>query len=538
MLMLRMVLILGLAVINSYPAAEVPPPPPMEEGDETPPPPPAPEKETEIIPGPPAVEEDGQEAPPPAPPTFEQHLATTAKVFIHPKGPITAYTFNQKDPWIANIMMHEAFSYQAKLNDIFSAYITGALISADGNRVICKHIGRTTDNDVYELFVRQQDGSWKHVSLSSYTTDYRAETPVLDFFAANGALNRIAIVKKTSIDILDYNAATKDWSLQEIQGTYNLSIESCVMNTTGNLLALKYTFPKISFYYNHNNIWHPTPKLELPIACAKIHMGGDGKYIVAPSSTGLKIFECSIKDNKVTCKEIKDIVLPILVSASAISDNGTYLALATFSTDTVPVRCEVYRQQNGVWSKTDSIDLSRQYPFKPRNTPTVRTITINNNGNCIVMGGDYHGSSYVFCKLAHSWQAMDILEGKRLNTLAASATNNRIVTISDKMTMHIISILLPELVKLNANQLNFIRDLYEQSQVIQKSDNKNAWIILAPDDVQFFKTIPKDIQLALRTVYKLTTQESIDTAQRKLKEKNKDQKTAAQSVTTSTAAHK
>ncbi len=493
--------------------------------------------------------------------TLEQHLAATPQVLTYTKGPITAFAFNPDDPWIKNLLLQEEFVYTPP------AYpgTWHAGISTDGNRVLFRRIFHlaTYEHETYELFERQKNGSWN--KLTSYITNYSGNVGLSDktsITTANGALNRIAVINKKDFHILDYNSHSNRWAETLKKIKINVpNIVSVTMNSAGNLVAVQ-TLEDIIFFHNHHKVWsrHSIPlRTHDPLRDGRIEMSGNGTYILATSQNKkeLEIMRCPLTNEEVICEVLQVITTDANVSISrkAISDNGKYIAIITeedLSEDKISRQCIVYQQKNDAWGKADTIDISNYEVY-------IHGITINDDGNCILI--DANIDNLLLYKYTNTWKTIELFDHNMASMMATNPAINYMVIAKDD-TFSILHILLPELLKLNANQLNFIRDLYEQDQMIKKSKNPHAWIILGPEDVKLFKTMSKDIQAALRRVYKITTQESLATAQQKLKEKREereglreftfptessgprrgetsaDQKTAAQSVTTSTAVKK
>ncbi len=476
--------------------------------------------------------------------TLEQHLAATPQVLTYTKGPITAYAFNPEDPWIKNLMIQEEFSYQSRPNK--NRLIQKVHINANGNRALTIHQGWGAGPYIFTVFTRKGNGEWNE-STEPYFEFNRASVNYSGgHVTANDTLNRIAVLLEQYIQILDYNAFTDRWNETLVARPDNASrfiTYFMQMDTTGNLIVVD-TIKEIAFYMFHNKAWNPN-SIKKQKEYQVLDMSSDGNYILAKSHTGLLILECSYRGEKVTCKELQEIPIDGLLEAG-ININKNYLVILSEKKD-LSRECIMYKQNKNVWEIFDTIDLK----FLP--TGEIARVIINDDGNCIALEGKVF-KSFLLYRSSNKWHRIEIR-----NYMINASLNRMAYADYVDHTTYIYSMILPELLKLSANQLNFIHDLYEQDQMIKKSKNPHAWIILSPEDVKLFKTMSKDIQIALSRVYKITKQEFLAAAQRKLKEKREglreftlptqssgprrgetsaDQKTAAQSVTTSTAVKK
>ncbi len=537
MLMLRVVLMLSLAVINSYPAAEVPPPPPMEEGDETPPPPPAPEKETEIIPGPPAVEEDGQEAPPPPPLAETEELAP-------PPPPLKKISFkevaklNPEDPWIKSLLSY----HQQSIIELMHP-IENASISSDGNVVMI------ASNKKVDLLNKYR-GIWQNI-----TSDLRQDLR-LSNITMSASADRFVIRDERTLKTYTYNPHVKSWQLSPDIPTQ--SAAQRLINGDGDRLVVSEKDLSLSIYDYENNAWMRTFSLNL---------------------NANNLFED--RNSRLMQGEFSDL--------KAISWDGTCIAHSLLMKNRITTQLKVITLQD------DSSDYQIQDIDTNRNDIYSVSISGNNKYIAMELGNKDERDLYLYKKQGNSWQLLQKFKG---NAIACNYNASLVViidtsttamqfnvykkitenkqerweeknsfTIPTKSKNRISGILfagnnllvyagntayalrlitLEEIKRLqfDTTQLNFIRDLYQSKQKLPKKP-----VVLNPQQEKLLGTFPADIQMILRGLYLQSSQESpvreekiraqpIPAQQPSQHKKVIKKKKAAQSVTTSTAAHK
>ncbi len=455
------------------------------------------------------------------PARFQEQLETTAKPLTvgHQKGTnkgglISAYTFNPEDPWIANLMMHEEFSY-APEHEIGKS-ISGVSMNASGDRVLCR-LGKE-NKDTFEMFERQKNGIWNKITL----------LPVMlgNTFATNDAMDQIVVPGADRLWVFNYDAGTNAWTRQGIAPIDNSWLRaSASMNSAGTLIAL--STGKIDLFYKNKNAWQQVPTSLVDRDVMSVAMSYYGRYIIAGSHHELKIFECPYQGVP-TCKQVQKLPVFKEIDTVAISSNGNYIGIKAcggpdYGHGVYSSRCQclVYKRQDSsgdktMWEEADVIDLHIGADQIPS------FMAINNDGNRIAMATK---EAYFYFKQGNSWRSIFIpmipmisYYEPRPAELAMNSAGDRIAVTAQYCPMRILSFH-PEVSELNAQQMNFVRDLYEQNGKIKGSKNPHAWIILSPEDVKLFKTLPKSIQTRLRQIYKLTTQESLEAMRKKLAEK-------------------
>ncbi len=515
--------------------------------------PPLPSAEREDgVPSPPPAEGEGEEIPA-APTTFEQHLAQQVKPLTVPAitrtievpsaqegekattkteilaGHITAYTFNPNDPWLKNLWsQYDTVQVPGNVAD--------ASISSDGNWFMVAeqpegengHVRiYTKKNNQWSVVTPHNDRQFRvsHITMSATARRFVIRNPeagVLETYTYNTKSNRW----DKSKDLHIYSAADRIISgdgkrLAVLEKDFQLSVYDYKNNGWERIFSLDINKEK-NLHSDHNN--NPLRDYNNNPLKAISFDGTSIAYFVVTQDYRVRVLVLTLLNNGTLHTE--GIEIGALVKSVSISDDNNYCIIQTVKKPSFSIYKRLPDKRWKLQQKRDVLGEGVNY------NATVLFSAIRNSSDmqCVIYQRTNEDWLRSIIDIPHFFQQW--FDDVQIKTAGNSAlifqqhSNNIYILALGKTTTQ------KELATLNANQLNFIRDIYEQDQVIKKSNNPNAWIILGADDVTLSFTLPKATQDALRSVYKLTTQKTIDVAKKKLADKKaqEDKKVAAAPV--------